>query len=102
MEPIVDNLGIDTECIADYKISEIPPWTLNSAEFRFDLASDKKSVTNRSVARQWVRKYSKASARCVIIYEDKQRGNFILEPQFKWSMRKIPFYTVKCYRETYE
>ena len=43
MEPIVDNLGIDTECIADYKISEIPPWTLNSAEFRFDLASDKKS-----------------------------------------------------------
>ena len=49
MEPIVDNLGIDTECIADYKISEIPPWTLNSAEFRFDLASDKKSVTNRTL-----------------------------------------------------
>ena len=49
MEPIVDNLGIDTECIADYKISEIPPWTLNSAEFRFDLASNKKSVTNRTL-----------------------------------------------------
>ena len=49
MEPIADNLGIDTECIADYKISEIPPWTLNSAEFRFDLASDKKSVTNRTL-----------------------------------------------------
>ena len=49
MEPIVDNLGIGTECIADYKISEIPPWTLNSAEFRSDLASDKKSVTNRTL-----------------------------------------------------
>ena len=49
MEPIVDNLGIDTESIADYKISEILSWTLNSAEFRFDLMSDKKSVTNRTV-----------------------------------------------------
>ena len=49
MEPIVDNPDIDTESIADYKISEIPPWTLNSAEFRFDLASDKKSVTDRTV-----------------------------------------------------
>ena len=49
MEAIVDNLGIDTESIADYKISEIPPWTLNSAEFRFELASDKKSITDRTV-----------------------------------------------------
>ena len=48
MEPIVDNLGIDTESIADYKISEIPPWTLNSAEFKFNLTSDKKSVTDRT------------------------------------------------------
>ena len=42
------NLGIDTNTIADFKLPETPPWTQRCAEFRFDLAVDKKSITDRT------------------------------------------------------
>ena len=48
MQPHVENLNIDTEAIADFKIPEIPPWTQNCAEYRFDLATNKKSDTDRT------------------------------------------------------
>ena len=44
----VENLNIDTEAIADFKIPHIPPWSQNCAEYRFDLATNKKSDTDRT------------------------------------------------------
>ena len=44
MQPHVENLNIDTEAIADFKIPHIPLWTQNCVEFRFDLATNKKSA----------------------------------------------------------
>ena len=48
MQPHVENLNIDTEAIADFKIPHIPPWKQNCAEYRFDLATNKKSDTDRT------------------------------------------------------
>ncbi len=48
MEQCLDDLHIDMKSIAQYKIPDSPPWTLKTAEFRFDLTSDKKSITDRS------------------------------------------------------
>ena len=48
MEPHIANLNVDLDSIAEYKIPEIPPWTMGTAEFRFDLTSDKKSETDPS------------------------------------------------------
>ena len=48
MEPHIANLNVDLDSIAEYKIPEIPPWTMETAEFRFDLTSDKKSETDPS------------------------------------------------------
>ena len=48
MEPQITNLDVDLDSIAEYKIPEIPPWTMETAEFRFDLTSDKKSETDPS------------------------------------------------------
>ena len=44
MEPYIINLDVDLDNIAEY---EIPLWTMGTAEFRFDLTSDKKSETNQ-------------------------------------------------------
>ena len=46
LEPHITNLNVDLDSIAEYKIPEIPPWTMGTAEFRFDLTSDKKSETD--------------------------------------------------------
>ena len=48
LEPHITNLNVDLDSIAEYKIPEIPPWTMGTAEFRFDLTSDKKSETDPS------------------------------------------------------
>ena len=48
LEPYIINLNVDLDNIAEYKIPEIPPWTMGTAEFRFDLTSDKKSETNQN------------------------------------------------------
>ena len=42
------NFDVDLDNIAEYKIPEIPPWTMGKAEFCFDLTSDKKSETNQN------------------------------------------------------
>ena len=48
MEPYIINPDVDLDNIAEYKIPEIPPWTMGTAEFRSDLTSDKKSETNQN------------------------------------------------------
>ena len=48
LEPYIINLDVDQDNIAEYKIPEISPWTMGTAEFRFDLTSDKKSETNQN------------------------------------------------------
>ena len=48
LEPHITSLNVDLDSIAEYKIPEIPPWTMGTAEFRFDLTSDKKSETDPS------------------------------------------------------
>ena len=48
LEPHITNLNVDLDNIAEYRIPEIPLWTMGTAEFRFDLTSDKKSETNQN------------------------------------------------------
>ena len=48
MEPYITNLNVDLDNIAEYKIPEIPPWTMGTAEFHSDVTSDKKSETNQN------------------------------------------------------
>ena len=48
LEPHITNLYVDLDSTAEYKIPEIPPWTMGTADFRFDLISDKKSETDLS------------------------------------------------------
>ena len=45
-EADINCLDYDLEDVANYKISEVPLWTSKSATYLYNLASDKKTITN--------------------------------------------------------
>ena len=47
--PNVACLDLDLDDIAETKVSEIPPWTLKSPVYLYDLAEDKKATTDATV-----------------------------------------------------
>ena len=78
MEPIIDNLGVDTDSIAQYKLSDIPPWTLDTANFLFDLTSDKKSETDRAIFHSKYREIKEQYSSYKPIYTDGSKdGDFV-------------------------
>ena len=46
-----ENMNLDLDNIADYKISDVPPWTLTQPRVLFSLHKDKKSQTDHIVFR---------------------------------------------------
>ena len=92
LEPHITILNVDLDSIAEYEIPEIPPWTMGTAEFRFDLTSDKKSETDPSTFQVLYNEIKEHYFSFKPIYTDGSKdGTSVAAAVYGTKVRKMSF-----------